>query len=137
MCKIIKTLTTVYMASPYTSYDEGEVKFELDSDRLGDAYHLAVQGAAYLMEEYGYAVFSPIVHSHPIDRYVQRPDHSYWLTQDYYWVKACDEMYILQLDGWENSFGIGVEIGIATVLDKPIHYLPFEEVEEWLRSKDE
>lgn len=124
MCMVNKIKTTVYLACPYSN-----TGMELD-----DVFICATRAAAYLMVVKGYVVFSPITHSHPIDLYAKQPNHSFWLTQDWQWLNFCDRLFILKLPRWEHSFGVGWEHGVATALVKPIDYLDYEVVEDWIEG---
>lgn len=133
-CDIDTERKTAYMACPYSSYVP-EPEGTSYCDRYSEAFTKANRGCAYLMVARNRVVFSPITHSHILDPYTGDPSHSFWLTQDYYWVKMADELWILQLNGWDSSFGVGWEHGVATLMNKPIHYLPWETVEAWERSR--
>ena len=97
----------VYLACPYWHDDE--------SIRL-ERFNKVTEAAGQLMLK-GYIVFSPITHSHPIaqemDRGEHRPGgklgHDFWLNQDKHYLEWCDEVWILKLDGYRQSFGIGWE----------------------------
>jgi len=109
-------MTKIYLACPYKHKDPAiRVK----------RFEEANKKAAELMQQ-GYAVFSPISHSHPISLYT-RPentqDFKFWLIQDLAFLRDCDELWVLQLDGWEESKGVEMEIITAASLGKPIHYI--------------
>lgn len=105
----------IYLACPYShpNPEERELRFLLSCKK-----------AAQLMEQ-GHIVFSPLSHSHPISKYtvVEPCDHDFWLRQDLPMIDWCDELWIYQLDGWEKSKGIQVEIKKAESLRKPIQYV--------------
>lgn len=79
--------------------------------------------AAELMEA-GNLVFSPISHSHPISKYTSKDpqDHAFWLEQDFWILRICDEVHVLCLEGWEKSYGVGAEIDEAERLGLRIEY---------------
>lgn len=104
-----------YLASPYTHPDPDVRKARYDA---------ACKKAAELMLA-GKVIFCPIAHSHPIA--MQMPegcdiDPDLWKKQDAPYVWMCDEMIVLQLDGWEKSGGVRHEIEVATSRRIPIHY---------------
>lgn len=71
-------------------------------------------------------VFSPIAHSHSINEVGGlHEDASYglWMMQDLPLVKWADEFWILDLSGWEDSKGVGIERRYARKLGKPIGLL--------------
>lgn len=94
----------IYLAAPY-SHPDHHVR-ELRTQQ-------ASRAAAQLMRE-GYCVFSPLSHSHPIaDHIGNHLEHDFWLNQCLPFVKWCDELWVLELDGWEKSRGIQMEIEAA------------------------
>ena len=73
----------------------------------------------------GYNVFSPLTHSDAVADYLPedlRKSHDFWLSRDFQIIKLCDEMHVLCLDGWEESFGVQEEIKLATKLGMKIVY---------------
>lgn len=79
--------------------------------------------AAHLMRK-GIYIFSPIAHTHPIALAGDLPrGWEYWKTYDEVMIRACDELWIVTLDGWEESQGIKGEIEIAQSLGKVIKYV--------------
>jgi hypothetical protein len=121
MLEINRGKSTTYMACPYSSYPQGRE----------ESFRLANLGAAHLMVEHNRVVFSPITHSHVLDNYTEDPTHSFWLTQDYYWIVLCDELCVLKLEGWDRSFGIGWELALAEERGKDIWYLEEDVVVDW------
>jgi hypothetical protein len=68
-------------------------------------------------------VFSPIAHSHSIAKYGLPVDWSFWEAQDRRLLQACDEVWVLMLDGWCESVGVQAEIRIAQTLGKPVRFV--------------
>ena len=107
-------LIDVYLASPYTHPDP-EVK------------HLrfvqASQAAAVMMKR-GCVVFGPIAMTHPMALYgdVQGAWET-WKRFDEVFVKLCNELWVLMLDGWDRSTGVGAEIQIARNNLIPVTYV--------------
>ena len=98
----------VYLGCPYTHADKRVVNYRVT---MADMF------AAYLMDQrdqHGdpkYSIFSPLSHSHRIARYTQgnQFDHNYWLAQDLPWLVDSDLFTIMQLNGWNKSFGLHIE----------------------------
>lgn len=79
--------------------------------------------SAELMKK-GYIVFSPISHSHPIGLVMnKRFDHDFWMNQDLPFLKFCDELVVICIDGWKESKGVQEEIAMAKLLKKKIVYI--------------
>ncbi|MFO0915248.1 MAG: DUF1937 family protein [Pirellulales bacterium] len=111
----------IYLASPY-SHESPAVR----QQRYGDA----CQAVVHLLHA-GLAVFSPIVHSHPLVSYGLPTDWSFWQRVDQEHLRRCDQMIVLMLDGWEESRGVAAEIDIARELGLPIDYLSPEMISNW------
>ncbi len=103
----------IYLASPYT-HPVPRVQEE--------RFEAVCKHTAQLMRE-GRHVFSPIAHSHPLTKYGLPGHWEYWAELDQVWLAACSELWVLKLDGWQDSRGIKAEIEIANELDKPMRYI--------------
>ncbi len=109
-----------YLATPYTKYPGGHEQ----------AFEDAAKWAAFLLD-CGMSVFSPIVHSHPLSKYVKKAnntDHRFWLDTDRPFMEAACGMIVVQLPGWEKSDGIAEEIEIFCAAGKPILHLDPREI---------
>lgn len=107
-------MTFAYLASPYTDPDPAvrEQRFQA-----------AARAAAKLMTA-GKIVFCPIAHSHPIDLFFSAPkDGEFWKRQDAPYLEACSEMYVLRIDGWEQSKGMLHEMQRAAERGIPVHFI--------------
>ena len=117
----------IYLASPYSHADE---------TRRADRFAAVALATAYMMEEYGYIVYSPIVHSHVVAQYLDNElDHKFWLTQDRSHIATCAALWVYKLEGWDTSFGVSWEIGLCNGLLIPVEYLEVDEVHDWAVSK--
>ncbi len=67
-------------------------------------------------------MFSPIVLGHPLVHHGLPTDWSYWEPFDCAYLRRCDEVVVLMLDGWGESVGVAAEIRIAGELGKPVRY---------------
>ena len=84
------------------------------------------QNRAMRIMAQGHVVFSPISHSHPVAQHLKPEllmDHEFWMKQDIPFMEWADEVWMLCMDGWEESKGVQAEIKIATYLGKKIVYL--------------
>lgn len=75
-------------------------------------------------------VFSPIAHSHCIAQHGLPLDWGYWERHDERLLAACDELWVLKLDGWQHSRGVQAEIAIARAMGKPVRFVSETELAE-------
>lgn len=114
-------MTLVYLGTPYSKHPAG----------LDCAHKQTCKAAARLMRN-GARVYSPIAHSHPIaDLGGLNPlDHSLWLPQEEAMMDASDELWIVQMPGWDDSYRIEQERKAFHAAGKPIKYLSWPQLEE-------
>lgn len=106
----------IYVAIPFSHPNE-----QIRNDR----FEIANKYSAKLMMQ-GHIVFSPISHSFPISKHIGNPnDSEFYVKQDLHWLRHCDEMHVLTIDGWEKSKGIKKETAFAIENNVNIkHILP-------------
>jgi len=109
----------IYLASPYS---------HLDPAVRQKRFEAVCQVAADLIRQ-GYVVFSPIAHSHVIAQHGLPTNWEFWEEQDRQFIAACDQVWVLMIDGWEQSRGIHAELTLAKQLGKPIRFLPGPKIE--------
>ena len=107
----------IYLASPY-SHPDAAVREQ--------RFHAACRAAAALLRA-GRAVFSPVVHGHPLVAHGLPTDWPFWQQFGRAFLSRCDELVILTLDGWRESDGVREEVRLARDLGKPILFLGPEE----------
>lgn len=107
----------IYLASNYTKYLYG----------LNCAAYDAARGAAALMNR-GFKVFSPIAHSHAIAEAggMDALDAGLWYELDQPFVELASALIVLELEGWEESYGVAAEIDAFKQAGKPIVYTTLE-----------
>jgi hypothetical protein len=106
----------IYLASPYTH--------EVEDVRV-ERYNQVTVAAAKIMQQ-GHMVFSPISHSHPIGDHLAEGlsmNWDFWRKQDFCWLRKCEEVWVLTLDGWVESVGVTAEIDEAKRLGLPVRLL--------------
>jgi nucleoside 2-deoxyribosyltransferase len=103
----------IYLASPYSHTDPGVRE---------ERFRAACRATAALLRA-GEVVFSPIVHSHALVEFALPTAWAFWEFIDRAHLERCDEVVVLMLDGWQESIGVGAEIGIARALGKPVRFL--------------
>ena len=95
----------IYLATPYSHSDPAvrQARFE------------AVTKAAGELIAQGHHVFSPITHSHPIALACPDTptDHEFWWKFNKAWIDWCDEVWILIIDGCDESLGANKEMAYA------------------------
>jgi len=120
----------IYLASPYL-YRESDANetFYIDThETKGEViqegrYQSAIDATAKLMQK-GYAVYSPIVATHPIAVKHDLPLGSeYWMQFDEVILSRCSELYVLMIDGWKESPGVQREIEMAKELGMEVTYI--------------
>lgn len=110
----------IYLATPYSRHPAG----------LECAHKQACKAVAALLKK-GTAAFSPIAHSHPVAEHggLDPLDHDVWLPFDRPIMEAADELWIVQMPGWDDSYGIEQERKAFQSAGKPIKYLTWPELE--------
>lgn len=115
---MIKDKKFIYIASPFSHEDE-----EIRNKRVENVEKFV----AYLQCEYvykGYIIFSPIVHSGHISKYmIDKKYHTFefWIDEiDEYYLEITDELWVFQDTGWDISHGIIHEIKFAEKKGIPI-----------------
>jgi hypothetical protein len=110
----------IYLATPYSHRDP-----VVRERRFKEACRIA----AHFISE-GWLVFCPIAHGHPIAVAGENvgtcwlpKNWDYWQKFDCKMLSACDELWIVMMDGWEESKGIDGEIDMAADLKKPIRFI--------------
>lgn len=114
------TQPLIYLASPYSHPDPNVRWMRWDA---------ACRFAAKMVRE-GRLVFSPIAHSHPVAVAGNlQLGWDYWGQFDMAMLSRCDEMWVLMLDGWDQSAGIAAEVVESRRLSIPVRYVHAESQE--------
>jgi hypothetical protein len=115
-----KSMGLIYLASPY-SHPAPAVR----EQRFKDVCRVA----AKLMRA-GHLIFSPIAHTHSIALAGDLPTGwEFWQGYDRAHLDAASQLWVLELDGWEQSVGIAAETEYMRNRLKPILYVPKSVVE--------
>lgn len=103
-----------YLASPYSKYPEGFAR----------AYRVVCEISAKLIVM-GVPVYSPIAHSHPIAKWgnLDPFDYTIWLPLGAPMMNGAVGLIVAQMNGWRESYGVGVEITRFKELGRTIMYL--------------
>lgn len=112
--------TKIYLATAYSHPDK--------KVRLA-RFEAVNRKAAELMVR-GYVVFSPISHSHPVANYIPQ-EHvcswEFWKTQDFPLIEWADELWVMDIPGWQESVGVTAEIEHAQKLRMPVVFTRLED----------
>jgi hypothetical protein len=117
-----------YLASPYSynPYDVSEEKL----DKLKRYRYDCAKFAAKELMKAGYVVFSPIAYNAPWE--FEDSDiggsFDFWERFDTVFVSVCAAMIVLQLEGWNQSTGIGKEMSMMHNQGKKIYYVTIEDI---------
>jgi hypothetical protein len=113
----------IYLSIPYTGME-----------RL--SFEISCLITAFLMKT-GRTVFSPIVQGHAVaSKYDLPKDCDFWLKHDLEALKCCEEMYVVTLEGWEDSVGVCRELEEARRLSIPVTFIEPDcfILDEWKES---
>ncbi len=103
-----------YLALPYT-HEDGYI--ENCRAEISDCI------AAYLTSQ-GRVVFAPISAWHHIAKKYKLPGNfEYWAILDEEFIKRCDKLLVIKLNGWKESKGLKLELKLANKYGKPIEYI--------------
>jgi hypothetical protein len=104
----------IYLATPYTKYVWG----------IEHACHDAAKIAGRLISR-NLSIFSPIVHSHTICMAagLQALDHEMWMNIDRKFMAKSDALIMCQMPGWQESYGMSLELDYFTKAGLPIFNL--------------
>lgn len=100
----------IYLASPY---------YHPDPLIMKTRYLLAKQATVGLLSQ-DIWVYSPIVHNHPLEMI---REHEFWMRYDLDMLRRCDSLLVLDIPGWKESKGVGIEIDIAKQLGMGIDFV--------------
>jgi hypothetical protein len=113
----------VYLAGPYTAKGEQALTDLRRQLTQGARFNMLTKFAAQIMAA-ELLVYSPITHSHPMTLHEALPGTwAYWERMDREMLSICSELWIMKLDGWEDSEGLQHEIAIANEWRKPIAFI--------------
>lgn len=103
-----------YCATPYSKFHLG----------IEAAFEQACIQAALLISA-GISVYFPICHTHPIAMQggIDPLDHEIWLPADRAFMDAAKGLIVCKMDGWQDSYGVGVEIETFKAAGKPVVFM--------------
>jgi hypothetical protein len=106
-------MSFIFVSSPYTHADPKVVEHR---------YEKVLEFTARKINE-GFVIYSPIVHCHPLAAKFDLPkEFAFWEHFDKAMIDACQELWVLALDGWHESTGVEMEVQHARNIGKPIAF---------------
>jgi len=102
----------IYLASPY---------WHADPAIRNQRFRAACRATAEMIRQ-GTTVFSPVVYGHALIAHGLPGDWSFWQRHDAQYLGRCDEVVVLQIDGWEESEGVQAELRLAAALGNRVNY---------------
>lgn len=103
-------MSFIYLASPYTHADPAVMQQRHDAAMAFTAEQLANR----------VWVYSPIVHCHEMAlRHTLPFDFDFWQEYNFALLSKASHLWILALDGWDQSKGVTAEVDLAARLSIP------------------
>jgi hypothetical protein len=103
----------VYLASPYTHKDP----------KVREVRYKQVYQCYKHLLQIGLSVHCPIASSHEVDKDLGRLPPAHWYHIDLPLMQRASALFVLKLEGWQDSVGVVEEITYFTEAHKPIFYL--------------
>lgn len=109
----------IYLASVYS--------LNADENLREQRYKYALKKAAEFTVQ-SVPIFSPVVHSHDMGIQHSLPcTFDFWRKLDFQYLDVCSDLYILMMDGYEDSIGVSAERDYAFLKNIPITYIKCED----------
>ena len=126
----LDTLDMWYLGSPYTtilgleSYEQWERKRRAD-EIMDRRVKQNIEVAQQIMDKYDVIVFVPLAFLRTLEAGSWKPSKGWYILCLYY-LLLCEKMVILRIPGWQDSFGLKVEIREAKKRGIPIEYIDLD-----------
>jgi hypothetical protein len=103
-----------YVASPYSNYADGL-----------DAAFADIGAVTWRLHQAGVKCYSPVVYCHPIARALDANplDADFWMAFTRPVLDRCDALIVVDLPGWDASYGISKEIERFEDTGRPVYHL--------------
>lgn len=127
----MKLTKMIYIASPFTyKHQDSNMRMRVEEER----FELVTKAIAKLQEKYPYAFIGPITQSHITSKYMSQKnsEFNYWRKRDLTYISRCDELWILPLEGWQESMGVQEEVKFAKKHKIPIRKLSLKLIENYI-----
>lgn len=111
-----------YISNPYNGTDQ----------QREERARIAARTCGLLLKR-GIHAWSPIVHNHAMmktfDEFTLEERRSLVLEFDFSLLRASKGMIVLEIDGWNNSYGVAEELALCRRLSIPVRYLDPKELD--------
>lgn len=85
-------------------------------------YLITMECAANLIKQ-GHFVWSPIVHCHELaNQYTLPTDAEFWKDYNFDFIRKADAMFVLEIEGWQESKGVMMELKLADDARIPVWF---------------
>jgi hypothetical protein len=112
----------IYIASPYTSVLPNKNGINVMQRR----YEVVMEFVANNLEM---PFFSPILYCHEMAKKYELPKtFGYWQKLNHHYIDISTEVWVLKMNGWEESKGVSDEIQYATEIGKNVIYVKMEDL---------
>lgn len=109
----------IFISAPYSHKDK-----KIEAKR----YEQICRYAAQLFAN-NKTSMSPVMMGHPCLEFEKMPgDFAFWKNYSFEVLSKCDELHVLELDGWYESIGVTNEIIYADNADIPVKYVEYANV---------
>lgn len=104
----------IYLASPYSAPDAAtrQLNFEL------------VEHCVACLTQRNVPAFSPILYLHTLSHKYNLPTYAgFWERFNMQFLRKAGAIYVLKIDGWEESLGVRQEMEFAKAAYLPLHFV--------------
>jgi hypothetical protein len=104
----------IYLASPFSHSNPEIVRYRIEQTQ---------NAIAFLLQNNIYA-WSPIIQTYEVNiRHSLPTDADFWKNYNFDFMRRADAMYLLELEGWETSKGLKMEIEFCKHVGLPLYYI--------------
>lgn len=109
-----------YVASPFTAKGRGSKKLKRNLEIVRE--RLVTRAIGMLHDQFPYAFIGPITQSYQTAKFTKSKTGAFdsWRLIDLTFVDRSDEVWVLNLPGWEESTGVREEVMYARKHNKPV-----------------
>lgn len=118
----------IYLGSPYWHKDPLIRGKRVDISTKWLVHHLRRWSTNRTLKP----MIAPLLYTNEVKRYLGTWSNDDWIALTDDLLKGCSEMHLLELPEWKLSRGLQSELAAAASLSLPVHYIPFESIEDVL-----